>query len=81
MSDIKAPVLGLYGGDDNRVNSTIPNAEKEMKRLGKRYEYELYDGAGHAFLRNQNGREGANLKAAQSAWPRMVRFLDEELEN
>jgi carboxymethylenebutenolidase len=81
LSDIKAPVLGLYGGDDNRVNSTIPDAEKEMRRLGKRYEYELYDGAGHAFLRNQNGREGANLKAAQNAWPRMVKFLNEELEN
>ena len=81
LSDIKAPVLGLYGGDDNRVNSTIPAAEEEMKRLGKRYEYELFSGAGHGFLRNQNGRSGANMKAAQSAWPKMVEFLNEELEN
>jgi carboxymethylenebutenolidase len=79
LSDIKAPVLGLYGGDDNRVNSTIPAADEEMKRLGKRYEYELFSGAGHGFLRNQNGREGANMKAAQSAWPRMVEFLNEQL--
>jgi carboxymethylenebutenolidase len=79
LSDIKAPVLGLYGGDDNRVNSTIPAADEEMKRLGKRYEYELFSGAGHGFLRNQNGREGANIKAAQSAWPRMVEFLNEQL--
>jgi carboxymethylenebutenolidase len=50
-----------------------------MKRLGKRYEYELFSGAGHGFLRNQNGREGANMKAAQSAWPRMVEFLNEQL--
>jgi len=79
LGNIKAPVLGLYGGDDNRVNSTIPAAEAEMKRLGKRYEYELYNGAGHAFLRNQAGQNGDNLKAAQKAWPRMVKFLKETL--
>jgi carboxymethylenebutenolidase len=71
--------LGLYGADDNRVNSTIPAAEEEMRRLEKRYEYELYSGAGHAFLRNQAGKDGANLKATQRAWPRMVKFLQELL--
>jgi carboxymethylenebutenolidase len=81
LAGIKAPVLGLYGGDDNRVTSTVPAAEKEMKRLGKRYEYEIYKGAGHAFLRNQSGRGGANLKAAQMAWPRTIKFLKELLES
>jgi len=36
---------------------------------------ETYEGAGHAFLRQQDGREGANLRAAQKAWPRTVQFL------
>jgi carboxymethylenebutenolidase len=76
---IEGPVLGLYGGDDNRVNSTIPAAEEEMKRLGKRYEIEIYSGAGHAFLRNQSGKNGANLRAAEKAWPRMVSFFEETL--
>src|SRR5688572_16047265 len=31
LATIKAPVLGLYGGDDARVNATIPPAEAEMK--------------------------------------------------
>ena len=75
LAGVRAPVLGLYGGDDARVNATIPAAEEEMKRLGKRYEIEIYDGAGHAFLRQQNGREGANQRAAQKAWPRTVQFL------
>jgi carboxymethylenebutenolidase len=79
LRGIKAPILGLYGADDNRVNATIPAAEAEMKRLGIPYEYELYEGAGHAFLRNQAGQNGANLKAAQRAWPRMVKFLQESL--
>jgi carboxymethylenebutenolidase len=38
LEKIEAPVLGLYGGDDNWVNSTIPDAEREMKRRGKWYE-------------------------------------------
>jgi len=75
LAGVRAPVLGLYGGDDARVNATIPAAEQEMERLGKRYEVELYDGAGHAFLRQQDGRSGANLRAAQKAWPRTVGFL------
>jgi carboxymethylenebutenolidase len=77
---IKAPVLGLYGGDDARVNATIPAAETEMKRLSKSYEPHVYEGAGHGFLRAQEGREGANLKATQQAWPRTIAFLKERLK-
>jgi carboxymethylenebutenolidase len=79
LARVRAPVLGLYGGDDARVNATIPAAQEELKRLGKRYEVELYDGAGHAFLRQQDAREGANLRAAQKAWPRTVAFLKQAL--
>ncbi len=79
LARIRAPVLGLYGGDDARVDATIPPAQEEMKRLGKRYEAELYDGAGHAFLRQQDGRSGANLRAAQKAWPRAVQFLKQAM--
>jgi carboxymethylenebutenolidase len=75
LSKIKAPVLGLYGGNDNRVNASIPAAEAEMKRLSKRFEKEIYEGAGHAFMRQQEGQNGANLKAARAAWPRALRFL------
>jgi carboxymethylenebutenolidase len=79
LSRVRAPVLGLYGGDDARVDATIPAAQREMKRLGKRYEVEIYEGAGHAFLRQQEGREGANLRASEKAWPRTVQFLKETL--
>jgi carboxymethylenebutenolidase len=75
LANVEAPVLGLYGGDDARVNSTIPAAEEEMNRLGKRYEYEIYEGAGHGFLSQQSGREGANMRATEMAWPRVVAFL------
>ena len=62
-------MLGLYGGDDARVNATIPDAVREMRRLGKPYEPHTYDGAGHGFLRQLAGRDGANMKAASQAWP------------
>lgn len=79
MARIKAPVLGFYGGDDARVTTTVAPAEAEMKKLGKTYEPHVFDGAGHGFLRAQEDREGANLKAAQGAWPRTVAFLRERL--
>ncbi|GJQ19827.1 MAG: carboxymethylenebutenolidase [Bacteroidia bacterium] len=71
----KAPVLGLYGGDDARVNMTIEPAQKVLHALKKNYEVEIYEGAGHGFLRAQSGRDGANLRAAQKAWPRTIEFL------
>ncbi len=72
---IEAPVLGLYGGDDARVNATIPPAAKKMKSRKRTYEREIYEGAGHGFLRNQSGRDGANKKASEKAWPRTIKFL------
>jgi carboxymethylenebutenolidase len=79
LARVKAPVLGLYGGDDARVVATVGPAEAEMKKLGKTYEPHVYDGAGHGFLRAQEDRAGANLKATQGAWPRTVAFLREHL--
>jgi len=79
LGSIKAPVLGLYGGDDARVNATIGPAAEEMKKLGKVYEVEIYEGAGHGFLRQQDGRDGANMRASQQAWSRMLGFLRKHL--
>jgi carboxymethylenebutenolidase len=80
LARIKAPVLGNYGGDDARVNATVGPAEAEMKKLGKTYEPHTYEGAGHGFLRQQDGREGANLKATRQAWPRTVAFFKKYLK-
>jgi carboxymethylenebutenolidase len=78
MGNIRAPVLGLYGGNDARINATIPATDSAMKRLGKSYEFHIYDGAGHGFLRGQEGNE-ANAAAAKAAWPRTIAFLREKL--
>lgn len=51
-----------------------PTAAK-LKELGKTYEAHTFAGASHAFMREQSGHEGANLKAAEQAWPLMVAWL------
>ena len=72
---VGAPVLGLYGGDDERVNATIPTGVREMARHGKHFETEIFDGAGHGFLRAQESRSGANREASVRAWRRTIEFL------
>jgi len=79
LATLNAPVLGLYGADDERVVSTIEPASMEIKKLGKSYEYEIYEGAGHGFLRQQSGRDGANLKASENSWKRMLGFFAKHL--
>jgi carboxymethylenebutenolidase len=69
LSHVQSPVLGLYGGDDNRVTSTVAPADTAMRELGKTYEPHVFEGAGHGFLRAQDGRDGANMKATEQAWP------------
>jgi carboxymethylenebutenolidase len=75
LSSVKIPVLGLYGGEDARVGATVPPADSAMKALGKRFEPHTFPGAGHGFLRQQDGQGGANLEAASQAWPLTVDFF------
>jgi len=77
LTNIKAPVLGLYGGmmQDARIGNTIAATEAKMKALGKVYEPHVFDGAAHGFLRAQTGNEGANMRATQQAWPLTVGWL------
>src|SRR5512134_1817025 len=80
LGTIRAPVLGLYGGDDARVNATVGPAEAKMKALGKTFVAHTYPGAGHGFLRAQDDRDGANLAASEKAWPATIEFLKKSLE-
>jgi carboxymethylenebutenolidase len=75
LSRVKVPVLGLYGGEDARVDATVPSAETVMRSLGKIFEPHTFVGAGHGFLRQQDGQNGANLAAARQAWPLTVGFF------
>jgi len=80
LLEVRAPVLGLYGEDDARVNATIAPARAALSRLRRAYETHVFPGAGHGFLRAQGLRDGANLAAARKAWPLAVGLLRKRLE-
>jgi carboxymethylenebutenolidase len=76
LARIKAPVLGLYGGNDARVTSTVDGTTKAMKKLEKKFDARVFDGAGHGFMRQHAPKDSdANRKAATEAWPLVVEFL------
>jgi carboxymethylenebutenolidase len=75
LSSVKIPVLGLYGGEDARIGATIPATDSAMKALGKSFVHHTFSGAGHGFLRQQDGQAGANLTAARQAWPLTIAFF------
>jgi carboxymethylenebutenolidase len=80
LANVAAPVIGMYAGNDARINATIPGTEAAMKKLGKKYEIHTFEGAGHGFVGNQAGANGANLKATEQAWPMLVTFFNKQLK-
>jgi len=79
LGRISTPVYGYYGGDDNRVNSTIEKTEGIMKAANNFFEYEIYNGAGHAFMKSglQPDAKEANKTALEAAWNRLLKILKE----
>lgn len=74
---ISAPVYGFYGGADERVNATIAQSEQYMNEAGKQYDYQIYEGAGHAFMRSGEDPNGepSNITARNAAWERMKKIF------
>jgi carboxymethylenebutenolidase len=81
LGSVRAPILGLYGGNDTRVNPTIPPADSALRALGRTYVYTIYPGAGHGFLRQQTGMDGANMAATRAAWPATIAWFKKYLES
>ena len=77
IARIQTPVYGFYGGNDARVNATIPKSAELMKKAGKTYEPVTYDGAGHGFMRAGEAPDAseANKKARDEAWKRWKDLL------
>jgi carboxymethylenebutenolidase len=78
MAKIAAPVYGFYGGNDARINATIPDTVAAMKAAGKTYDPVTYDGAGHGFMRageTPDDTNPANAKAREAAWVRWKELL------
>lgn len=78
-ASIKVPVHGFYGGADNRVNATIEGSAKAMDNYDKTYTYEIYDGAGHAFMRSGDDPDAEagnpNVVARNASWERLLSIV------
>ncbi len=72
MRRIKAPVLGIYGENDARINAALPEVNAAMETSGKTFTQEVYPGTGHGFLKP--GREGNDGPQPERAWARILEF-------
>jgi carboxymethylenebutenolidase len=71
VKEMKAPVLGLYGGKDQGIPvDTVEMMESEMKKAGKKAEFKIYPDAPHGF--NADFRGTYREADAKDGWKRML---------
>jgi carboxymethylenebutenolidase len=79
VQNISGPVLGLYGGEDLRINSHLDELVKAMSSYKKDFEMKIYPGAAHAFFNET--RPNYREAAASDAWERVLRLFQRTLMN
>ncbi|HEU5316682.1 MAG TPA: dienelactone hydrolase family protein [Chloroflexota bacterium] len=67
LRNARAAVLGVYGGNDERVNATIPTVEAGLRAAGVPFKANIYPGAGHGFF-NDTRATGYSDSASLAAW-------------
>ena len=76
VARIKAPVLGLYGGQDQGIPaSDIEKMRAALKQAGKKAEIIVYPDAQHGF--NADYRPSYNATDAQDGWKRLLAWFRE----
>jgi carboxymethylenebutenolidase len=76
LTAIKAPVLGVYGQGDMRVNAMMP---VEARLLGARFSGDSYIGTGHGFLKP--GRNGYGTPEYDRALKNIDVFFAKQLDH
>ena len=74
---ISGPVLGIYAGEDARINTDVPALVEAMIRYKKAFEMKVYRGAQHAFFNET--RQVYDKAAAEDARTRAVSFFKQHL--
>ncbi|HZS02562.1 MAG TPA: dienelactone hydrolase family protein [Chloroflexota bacterium] len=74
VPNIQAAVLGIYAGDDPRIDAGIPDLVAALTAAGKTFEIEVYPGVQHAFF-NDTG-QSYNADAARAAWQRALGWFN-----
>ena len=73
----QAAVLGIYAGNDDRVNASQPTAQAALETAGMTHELRRFDGVDHAFFNDTGPRY--NAEAAAEAYDAMIAWFDEHL--
>jgi carboxymethylenebutenolidase len=77
--DLNAPLLGLFGNDDQRPSPADVDAhEAELKKHGKDYEFHRYDGAGHGIF--YYDRPLYRPQQAMDGWNKVFAFFEKHLK-
>jgi carboxymethylenebutenolidase len=77
LGRIQAPILGVYGENDARINSMLPTVGRLMAQLNKKFDADSYPGTGHGFLKP--GRRGSDTDQVDKAWGRIENFFRQNL--
>ena len=77
-SDMGAPLLGIFGNDDQAPSpDEVNQTEEEIKKHNKTYEFHRYDGAGHGFFAVD--RPSYRVEQAVDAWKKVFAWYDKYL--
>lgn len=72
--EMKAPVLGLYGADDQGIPpEQVEQMKAALAAAGKASEIKIYPGAGHGF--HADYRPSYNKAVADDAWLQLVQWF------
>ena len=77
VPNLQAPVLGIYAGEDARINAGLPDLEAALKENGKNYKFVTYTGANHAFFNDTGSRY--HPQAAGEAWLETLAWFEDHL--
>jgi carboxymethylenebutenolidase len=79
VQNIAGPILGIYGAEDQRINSHLDELVRSMAQFKKDFEMRIYPGAGHAFF-NDTSPTTYREKPAQQAWEQVLLFFQRTLQ-
>jgi carboxymethylenebutenolidase len=77
VPNLQAAVLGIYAGNDTRINAGVPELEAALKQHNKTYHLITYPGADHSFFNDTGARY--HPEAAAGAWRETLAWLDRHL--
>jgi len=77
VANLQVPVLGIYAGEDSRINAGVATLETALRSEDKEYKFVTYPGASHAFFNDTGSRY--HTQAAEGAWMEALDWFEDHL--